>query len=99
MWDKAAITTEATFSCMPYHILITAEWRKLFLTECLSPIKFEAITLFKPTIIIMITGIKPSLSLSGFRGRVVGMGTLDQWVWGSNPDTRLISKGCVEPLK
>ena len=35
----------------------------------------------------------------GFRGRVVGMGTLDQWVRGSNPDARLISKGCVEPLK
>ena len=35
----------------------------------------------------------------GFRGRVLGMGTLDQRVRGSNPDTRLISKGCVEPLK
>ena len=37
--------------------------------------------------------------LRGFRGRVVGMGTLDQWVRGSNSDARLISKGCVNPLK
>ena len=29
----------------------------------------------------------------------LGMGTLDQRVRGSNPDPRLISKGCVEPLK
>ena len=36
---------------------------------------------------------------SGFRGRVGGMGTLDQQVWGSDPDAPLISKGCVEPLK
>ena len=32
--------------------------------------------------------------LCGFRGRVVGMGTLDQWVLGSNHDARLFSKGC-----
>ena len=29
----------------------------------------------------------------------LGMGTLDQWVRGSNPDARLISKGCAELLK